>query len=420
MMNLDESLNAVVAKFFYVYQSIPIESFKSSITYESLVDESFIGKVHSEEFPLAAKMSFVRKSDADNEFVGFYPVFFYDTQTIGLSGRYYNTQKGIYKNIGPAHDSDEFVKCLEMLNNDKEKDIYDYVTYSMRIDSGFLMTYQDAVSNFNEMLKTYPKLPLMRCMDDAEHLGTKLEIAVEYVINPYVFSGIAVKTYSLSEESGSVKKHHRRSIRINKSIKVRILIQKSGNFLFRQVLQLFQFARSIPWYGTPYRAGIFQKIPFIIFGCIARQSGKCSIVSPCGFTHNSNSIRIDMKILCMSPDIADTGFDILQSHREMCASVDTVIHSCNRIPVFDIIDQFGHPDINILFDKRTTGNPENQRICFVFIICIMAARFHQRKIQLTISAFTPVLALPVTDTICLQYNLIFDVNMKLFFHSESP
>lgn len=210
LMNLDEneSLNAVVAKFFYVYQSIPIESFRNSITYESLVDESFIGKVHSEEFPLAAKMSFVRKSDADNEFVGFYPVFFYDTQTIGLSGRYYNTQKGIYKNIGPAHDSDEFVKCLEMLNNDKEKDIYDYVTYSMRIDSGFLMTYQDAVSNFNEILKSYPKLPLMRCMDDAEHLGTKLEIAVDYIINPYVFSGIAVKMYSLSEESGSVKKHY--------------------------------------------------------------------------------------------------------------------------------------------------------------------------------------------------------------------
>lgn len=207
-MNLNESLKAVVEKFFNVYRSIPAYCFRNSVTYESLVDENFIGKIHCDEFPLGAKLSFIRKAEGENEYVGFYPAFFYDKQEVGLSARYYNIKKSIYKKIGPARTVDEFIEHLEKVNNDNEKEIYDYIVYSMKVDSGFLMTYQEANDNFMEILKSYPKLPLMKCFDEAEHLGTKLEIAGEYIINPYVFEGIAVEMYSLSEDSGTVNRHY--------------------------------------------------------------------------------------------------------------------------------------------------------------------------------------------------------------------
>lgn len=205
----NEKLISAVTKFFNMYKSIPLESFRNSITYESLVDENFIGKIHSDEFPMAAKMSFVRRSESTNhEYVGFYPVLFYETQTVGMSARYYNIQKSVYKDIKPAGSVDEFIGYLEKMNNEKEKEIYDYIVYSLKVESGFLMTYQEAYDNFNESLKNYPKLPLMKCMDDAEYLRTKLEIVVDYINNPYVFGGIVAEIYTLSEENGSIGKHY--------------------------------------------------------------------------------------------------------------------------------------------------------------------------------------------------------------------
>lgn len=197
-----EEVSKYIKKIFNAYQSIPKSAFRNPITYESILDnEEWVKRGYTDKLPMPAGMQ--PKREVGEIYVGIYPVFYYEKETVGVALSYFSTKGNVTRSFGPYDDADEFIREFTKFEGNKN---YDFICKYIKADASFMLTYQEAALGFEFKKKNLPKVPCMKLFDAfGSVLGVSLDIAEEYIVNPYCYDDLMVRNIQYSEYSQSVK-----------------------------------------------------------------------------------------------------------------------------------------------------------------------------------------------------------------------
>ena len=195
-----EDIIKYATKVCDAYKTIPADSLRNSVTYQSILDNDIMKKKgFHDELCLPAAM--LPKKECGEIYVGFYPVYFYDNGEMGIMSAYYSTKTKTTAKFGPFRTGEEFAEELSQYSETK---LFNYICDNLKAYADFIITYDNAKYNLERRLVDLPKLPLMNCLEN-EYLGDRIEVALEYIVNPYCYDVLKYKSIICDEFSQSVK-----------------------------------------------------------------------------------------------------------------------------------------------------------------------------------------------------------------------
>lgn len=197
-----EEVSKYIKKIFNAYRSIPKSAFRNPITYESILDnKEWVKRGYTDKLPIPAGM--LPKREVGEIYIGIYPVFYYEKETVGVALSYFSTKGNVTRSFGPYDDADEFIREFTKFEGNKN---YDFICKYIKADASFMLTYQEAALGFEFKKKSLPEVPCMKIFNVVGSvLGVSLDIAEEYIVNPYCYDDLMVRHILYSEYSQSVR-----------------------------------------------------------------------------------------------------------------------------------------------------------------------------------------------------------------------
>lgn len=203
-----QEVKRCINKIYEAYQSIPVSSIRNAVTYEEYLQtrDDWKKNGHSDVLPIPSHMLPHRNSEKNVAYVGFYPVYFYDTDSIGIAAAYYSSSELKTMTFGPYRTAeefyDEFIK-YEGIGT------YDFICNYLKTDTAFMMTYDEAYRSLQVILDNKgwknQKLPMMRVFNvEGSFMGSSVEVITEVILNPYCYSEPMVKCIVINESTKTV------------------------------------------------------------------------------------------------------------------------------------------------------------------------------------------------------------------------